>query len=125
VEEVGAAQFTGSHAPSAVNAPGDSPKPEVTPDNFRRLRVGMRQREVEAVLGGPGHFGGHVTMSYFMSWTGDNARVLLQFDEWGVEEVGRGWFKVGDKTVLRLRPDLLEIIRALRNAQTPRPLKEQ
>jgi hypothetical protein len=70
------------------------PRPRVTPENFRRLRLGMTRPQVERILGPP-HRAGAVV--YSLLWEGDGVRVTLDFSEPG----GGGTLDMGDLTFLR------------------------
>jgi hypothetical protein len=66
----------------------------VTPENFRRLRLGMTRPQVERILGPP-HRPGPVDRA--LVWEGDGVRVTLDFAEPG----GGGTLVTGDLTFLR------------------------
>ena len=70
------------------------PRPRVTTENFRRLRLGMSRRQVERILGPP-HCAGAVVHS--LVWEGDGVRVTLDFSESG----GGGTLSMGDLTFVR------------------------
>jgi hypothetical protein len=72
--------------------------PGVTPANFARIRVGMTEREVEALLGGPGHPASSDVRTFPLEkdWRDASAdyHVFLWFDETGRVEskaAGRTW----------------------------------
>ena len=69
------------------------PRPRVTAENFRRLRLGMTRPQVERILGPP-HRAGAVV--YSLLWEGDGVRVTLDFSEPG----GSGTLSMGDLTLL-------------------------
>jgi hypothetical protein len=56
----------------------------VTPDNFHRLRVGMTEREVEAILGKPGEPVLYTTFGPDTFWSGEHCRVNVWFGRGGV-----------------------------------------
>jgi hypothetical protein len=78
-----------------------APKPAVTLDNCRRLRVGMREAEVEAVLGPPD---GPADASGNRDWKGERCRVQLRFDASGAVTDGIVMYSTagGDKGCLIL-----------------------
>jgi hypothetical protein len=49
------------------------------PERLRSLKQDMTQREVEAVLGGPGRDWAYVTFGYLMSWDVEGTSVTLRF----------------------------------------------
>lgn len=66
------------------------PKPGVTPANFHRLRVGMSEQEVKAILGEAGTRSG----STFTYWFTADSTVTIEFTEgnaeWGQLMMGDG-----------------------------------
>src|SRR5690349_13126704 len=69
------------------------PRPRVTPENFRRLRLGMTRPQVEAILGQPAGVPG--PMAYSVVWEGRQVRVTLDFFP-----DGDGPLTMGDLTFL-------------------------
>jgi hypothetical protein len=70
------------------------PRPAVTPENFRRLRLGMTRPQVERILGQPRGAG---AVDCSLVWEGEGVRVTLDFAEPG----GGGTLVTGDLTFLR------------------------
>jgi hypothetical protein len=70
------------------------PRPCVTAENFRRLRLGMTRPQVERLLGPPRGAG---AVDYSLVWEGDGVRITLDFSEPG----GGGILGMGDLTFLR------------------------
>src|SRR5579864_6841898 len=67
------------------------PEPGVTPENFRRLRIGMSEKEAEAILGGPGARQIYGVMRPTKTWTGDGCVIWLAFNSSDRDSViGRG-----------------------------------
>jgi hypothetical protein len=72
------------------------PSPGVTRENFLRLHKGMREEDIEAILGPPTHSHTPVNACLLLLsadncniWTGDEAGVIIYFpDEGGEEAVG-------------------------------------
>jgi hypothetical protein len=58
-------------------------KPGVTLANFRRLREGMSEQEVEAILGRPRDGYDRMTDNHFSSWTGKDGSIFLHFSDLG------------------------------------------
>jgi hypothetical protein len=73
-----------------------SPTPGITWDNFRRLRVGMSVRDVEALLREPFRMPEHTDYS-FISWRGDGTYCLWDGKEvviclvFGADRLECGW----------------------------------
>ncbi|HYT92893.1 MAG TPA: hypothetical protein VEL76_29520 [Gemmataceae bacterium] len=65
--------------------------PGVTRANFERLRRGMGEGEVAALLGGPGQMGGCYTLGYHRWWTADDAWIRLSFSTLGSRLVEGEW----------------------------------
>jgi hypothetical protein len=61
------------------------PSPGVTPENFKRLRVGMTEREAVAILGRPAD-SCFVSRNgtWYWGWSGDECSVSLVAAAWGV-----------------------------------------
>jgi hypothetical protein len=74
------------------------PRPGVTPENFHRLRVGMREQEVEAILGEHGEIpaervivtGSDLPYERYRYWGGKHSHVEVRFNSGRVCQ-GRLW----------------------------------
>jgi hypothetical protein len=81
------------------------PAPGVTPANFQRLHIGMQEKEVEAILGGPGEkvpYGhGHLTF-----WVDSSCQLLMGFGGSTLDRAicGEMTLKDGSKVQLRDEP---------------------
>jgi len=66
------------------------PNPGVTVANFRRLHKGMTEKEVEAIMGGPGKFGGAVTFRHCTVWEELDCTVGIWFSDLSISGVEIG-----------------------------------
>ena len=91
------------------------PSPGVTLANFHRLHKGMTEKEVEAIMGGPGgEAGGRFSSFHWTHWKGSNCRINIMFSDWLVdgvnlrtEGVKNGHLIFDDGNVLELREEPL------------------
>ncbi|HEV3260877.1 MAG TPA: hypothetical protein VG013_28755 [Gemmataceae bacterium] len=84
---------------------GDEPKTPITMANAKKIREGMTQEEVAAIIGPPGDYttgpcvvnlhGTSVPGTRFENWTSDEAHIFIGFDKrgrvagWNFWPVGR------------------------------------
>jgi hypothetical protein len=94
------------------------PKPGVTEANFHRLRVGMSEEEVGAVLGGPGEFVCAMTCSHFQYWEGGHCRVGIRFSDVGGDGVSAesGGLTTDDGRTVDLPPEPTPFFEQLRRS---------
>jgi hypothetical protein len=72
------------------------PEPGAMPENFLRLRRGMTRREVEAIFGEPGTFGGRIEVGYpITEWRSGLGTAFVEFDS-SVDRTHAGWFRFDD-----------------------------
>jgi hypothetical protein len=70
------------------------PEPGVTPANCCRLRVGMKEQDVEAILGRPGRLGLQIGPVYQKVWQAGPVTVRIVFDWEDDDRVLRGRWSV-------------------------------
>src|SRR5262245_31950831 len=93
------------------------PPPGITAENFRRLRAGMTEKQVEAILGSPGERW-FFNMTFGRRYSGEECQVTIELtveSEDGEVTAASGDFMAQDGTVLELRakpPTLLDVIRS-------------
>jgi hypothetical protein len=93
-----------------------TPEPGVTVENFRRLRGGMKEEEVERLFGRPGKRDLGYTGAHSLVWEDEHARATVWFNELHGPDFGLmgGQWKADDGMVLDVPPRQRPLLERLR-----------